>query len=72
MKLNNIKTGLLLAGLLLLFGNVKAQDNPFKPEWFVSGGINGVTALKVIVPELLRNPVVSVEAEPLYPPPVME
>ena len=29
MKLNNIKTGLLLAGLLLLFGNVKAQDNPF-------------------------------------------
>ena len=29
-------------------------------------------ALKVIVPELLRNPVVSVEAEPLYPPPVME
>jgi len=45
MKLNNIKTGLLLAGLLLLFGNVKAQDNPFKPEWFVSGGINGVTAL---------------------------
>lgn len=26
MKLNNIKTGLLLAGLLLLFGNVKAQD----------------------------------------------
>ena len=35
MKLNNIKTGLLLAGLLLLFGNVKAQDNPFKPEWFV-------------------------------------
>ena len=23
MKLNNIKTGLLLAGLLLLFGNVK-------------------------------------------------
>lgn len=27
MKLNNIKTGLLLAGLLLLFGNVKAQDN---------------------------------------------
>ena len=38
MKLNNIKTGLLLAGLLLLFGNVKAQDNPFKPEWFVSGG----------------------------------
>ena len=45
MKLNNIKTGLLLAGLLLLFGNVKAQDNPFKPEWFVSGGINGITAL---------------------------
>ena len=40
MKLNNIKTGLLLAGLLLLFGNVKAQDNPFKPEWFVSGGIS--------------------------------
>ena len=34
MKLNNIKTGLLLAGLLLLFGNVKAQDNPFKPEWY--------------------------------------
>ena len=29
-------------------------------------------ALKVIVPELLRKPVVSVEAEPLYPPPVME
>ena len=29
-------------------------------------------ALKVIVPELLRKPVVSVDAEPLYPPPVME
>ena len=29
-------------------------------------------ALKVMVPELLRNPVVRVEAEPLYPPPVME
>ena len=27
MKLNNIKTGLLLAGLLLLFGNVKAQED---------------------------------------------
>ena len=46
MKLNNIKTGLLLAGLLLLFGNVKAQDNPFKPDWFVSGGINGGHSFK--------------------------
>ena len=40
MKLNNIKTVLLLVGLLMAFGNMKAQDNPFKPEWFVSGGIN--------------------------------
>lgn len=45
MKLNNIKTVLLLVGLLMAFGNVKAQDNPFKPEWFVSGGINGLSAL---------------------------
>ena len=34
--------------------------------------IHGTVALKVMVPELLRKPVVSVEAEPLYPPPVME
>lgn len=27
MKLNNIKTGLLLAGLLLLFGNLKARES---------------------------------------------
>lgn len=45
MKLNNIKTVLLLVGLLMAFGNMKAQDNPFKPEWFVSGGINGLSAL---------------------------
>ena len=45
MKLNNIKTVLLLLGLLIAFGNMKAQDNPFKPEWFVSGGINGLSAL---------------------------
>ena len=41
MKLNNIKTGLLLAGLLLLFGNVKAQDNPFKPEWLYREVLTG-------------------------------
>lgn len=40
MKLNNIKTGLLLAGLLLLFGNVKAQDNHSNRK-IVSGGITG-------------------------------
>ncbi len=45
MKLNNIKTVLLLVGLLMAFGNMKAQDNPFKPEWFVSGGINGLSPL---------------------------
>lgn len=28
MKLNNIKTVLLLVGLLMAFGNMKAQDNP--------------------------------------------
>lgn len=44
MKLNNIKTVLLLVGLLMAFGNMKAQDNPFKPEWFVSGGINGLSS----------------------------
>lgn len=45
MKLNNIKTVLLLVGVLMTFGSMKAQDNPFKPEWFVSGGINGLSAL---------------------------
>lgn len=29
----------------MTFGSMKAQDNPFKPEWFVSGGINGLSAL---------------------------
>ena len=32
MKLNNIKTVLLLVGLLMAFGKMKAHDNPFKPE----------------------------------------
>lgn len=41
------KVVFLLVLLLAIAGNVKAQDNdnPVDPKWFVSGGINGVTAL---------------------------
>lgn len=57
MKLNNIKIGLLLVGLLLLFGNVKVQDNLFKLEWFVLGGINGVIVLNGLVNNILGGKV---------------
>ena len=59
MKLNNIKTVLLLVGLLMAFGNMKAQDNPFKPEWFVSGGINGLSALNGSASNMLGGKVSS-------------
>ncbi|WP_371291668.1 hypothetical protein [Bacteroides sp.] len=57
MKLNNIKTVLLLVGLLMAFRNIKAQDNPFKPEWFVSGGINGLSALNGSASNMLEGKV---------------
>ena len=41
------KVVFFLVLLLAIAGNVKAQvnDNPVNPKWFVSGGINGITAL---------------------------
>lgn len=45
---NNVETPVAIANIEVETAKevtLAKQDNPFKPEWFVSGGINGVTAL---------------------------